>query len=317
MNPVTFTYPSIVEKRDVHAAKWLPEGGVEPRGIIQISHGMAEHIGRYRWSAQALANEGFIVVAKDHLGHGKTASGPEEYGYFGPLKSQDLQIADMRTQYCMTEEEYPNLPYFLLGHSMGSFLSREYITMYGDELDGVILSGAGDPRPLTISFARAIVDIMTMFFGQKYRSKLVTSMMFGSFNKRIVTPLSTYSWLTRDDDSVDEYYKDPACGYCFTLNGFAHMFANMARVSMPEAIGKIPKSLPVLFISGQQDPVGGWGKGVTRLVNKFRDAQISDVTQILFPNSRHEVLNELDKEEVVTQVTSWIKARLPESPQEQ
>lgn len=313
MNPATYTYPSIVDKKDVYAYTWLPEGESPLRGVIQISHGMAEHMGRYSWSAQALANHGFVVVGKDHLGHGKTAGDPSEYGYFGKIKNQDLQIADMRTQHLLTKEEYPALPYFILGHSMGSFLTREYITKYGEELDGVILSGTADINPVVLSFARAIVDIMTMFFGQRYRSKLVTNMMFGSYNKRIKNPISTYSWLTQDDASVNEYYEDPACGYCFTLNGFAHMFANMARVTLPDAIDKIPKNLPILAISGDQDPVGGWGKNVAALIQKYQKAQIVDVTLILYPEARHEILNELDKEKVIDDITKWIEARLPEA----
>lgn len=310
MGLITSTYPSIVDKIEVAAYKWLPDSAVEPRAIIQITHGMAEHMGRYAWSAQALADKGFVVVGKDHLGHGKTAKSPSEYGYFGPFKGQDLQIADMRTQYELTKNEYPDLPYFLLGHSMGSFLTREYITLYGDELDGVILSGTGDPNPLSLSFARAITDILTMFAGQRKRSKFLTNMLFGSYNKRIPNPLSSYSWLTRDDESVEEYYDDPACGYCFTHNGFAHMFANMSRISMPDSMARIPKQLPILLVSGQQDPVGEWGVGVKRLVRKYRNAGIEDVSEFLYPHDRHEVLNELDKEQVVSDIASWIFTRL-------
>jgi len=301
-----YHYPSVVKGVSVAGYVWNLDGEHKPAAIVQISHGMAEHMARYDGFACFLNHYGILVVGKDHVGHGLTAPELADCGYLGPINYRGPLIEDMHTQQKEMQARYPGVPYFLFGHSMGSFLVREYITLYGKELSGAVICGSGDMNKVAISGARAFVDILALLRGQHQRSSFINNLMFGSFNKRIENPRTNFDWLSHDEKIVDAYMADEKCGFLFTLNGFAHLLLNIARVSLPQTFEETPKGLPILIISGGQDPTGDYGRALHSLVKKYKRAGLADVEGKLYPEDRHELLNELDAKIVMSDIASWI-----------
>lgn len=301
-----FTFPSVVKDVEVMGYLWEPETR-PPKALICISHGMTESMIRYDSFATTMAGRGYVVCGKDHLGHGKTAQSPQELGYFGPLSAHNLQNQDFHTLVEHMHERYPGIPLFLMGHSMGSFLTRQYIVDYPQGFDGVILSGPGDMAPLVVSFGRALVDILTLVHGKTYRSHFVQNLMFGRYNSHIKPCRTNFDWLTRDDAVVDEYVRCKENGFVFTLNGFAHLLANIAWVSQKDAFTNAPQNIPILLIGGSEDPVGEWGKALPRLQKKYRLAGVKDVEMHLFEGDRHEVINELNRDVVIDDILAWLE----------
>lgn len=304
-----FSYASVVKDIDVAGYLWEPEEQT-PRALLVISHGMTESMVRYDDFANYMANRGVLVAGKDHLGHGRTARSADELGYFGPIEYNNVQNADFHKLVNLVRAMHPGVPLFVMGHSMGSFLVREYITEHGEELSGAVLSGPGDMNRFTVSMGRALVDMMSLFKGKMYRSNLVQNIMFGKFNSHIPHHRTQFDWLTRDDAVVDEYLKHKENGFVFTLNGFAHMLLNVARVSQPQAFSEVPSTLPLLLVGGGQDPVGDWGKALPSLGAKYRKGGVEDVTVKLYKDDRHEVISELDKDVVDADILAWMESHL-------
>lgn len=306
-----FTFLSADGKTSIHAVKLTPEGGA-PRAVLQLVHGMVEYIDRYDPFASFMAEQGFVVVGHDHLGHGASVSSQEQWGYFAPDHPSDILVEDMQQLRRRTEEEYPDLPYFILGHSMGSYLLRKYLTVYGQGLAGSILSGTGFVPPSTCAMAKMICSIMAKFKGWKYRSKFVSSLTFGKsyqkFDRTGAKP--ELSWLTKDVDIVRKYYGDPRCTFLFTLNGFFALFDMVGYDCKQENVDKIPKDLPILIASGKDDPVGDLGDGVKTVHTMFQEAGIKDLAVSLYEHDRHEILNELDKEKVFDDILNWLQTRI-------
>jgi len=280
---------------------------------------MAERISRYFDFAAFLASHGFVVVGNDHLGHGKTKANNEEYGYFGKFQNKNLLVEDMHQLTVLTKELYPDLPYFVLGHSMGSFLLREYITLYGGEIAGAIIMGTGNPSGSMLGVGLGLSRLIGTIKGDTYRSPMIANMVDGTYNRKIEDAKTPFDWISSVGSVVDAYNKDESTGFRFTMNGFEHMFINIIYVVSAKAFERTPKDLPLLLISGQQDPVGGYGAQVEEVAQKFKDAGVSDVTLILYPDDRHEVLNEFDKAEVYEDILTWLdryvrpEASLPQS----
>jgi alpha-beta hydrolase superfamily lysophospholipase len=301
---IEFSYPSANEESTIHAFRMEPQGCA--RAVVQLAHGMAEHISRYIDFAQFLCGHGFVVVGNDHLGHGKTRTDDEEYGYFGALLTKNLLVDDMHTLSALTSERFSGVPYFILGHSMGSFLLREYITMYGKELAGAILMGTGSPSPTALSLGLGAVRLIASVRGERYRSRFVANLVDGSFNNRIENVRMPHDWISTVPSVVDAYEKDESTGFMFTMNGFEHMFINMLYVGGKRAFAHTPHDLPLLLISGGQDPVGGYGEQVVQVAKRYEDAGVTDVTVIMYPDDRHEVLNEVNKQQVYEDIAQWI-----------
>lgn len=306
-----FTYDSVVHGVEVAGYLWEPETDT-PQALLIIAHGMTESMARYDDFAKNMAQRGILVAGKDHLGHGRSVKNEDELGYFGPVEYDNIQNADFQKLVDLMRERYPQTPLFVLGHSMGSFLMREYITKQGENIDGVILSGPGDINRLLVSFGRVLVDLFSLFRGQHYRSPFVYKLMFGAFNSRIPSPRTPFDWLTRDPDVVDGYCNHKENGFVFTLNGFTHFMLNIARVSQPQAFKSTPKTLPILLIGGGQDPVGDWGKALPSLAKKYRNAGVRDVEMKLYQDDRHEVINELNKAQVDDDIYAWISRHIHE-----
>ncbi|MBQ9990984.1 MAG: alpha/beta hydrolase [Lachnospiraceae bacterium] len=300
-----FFYPSQDGRTGIHALRYLPE--TAPRAILQIAHGMTEFIKRYEEFAQFLNKRGIIVTGNDHLGHGNSVISEEDYGFFAKKKGNQILLKDMHELTRITRKAYPHLPYFLLGHSMGSFYARQYLFTYGNELTGAIISGTGHQPPAMVWGGMATTGLMTLFKGSRYRSPFVDKMTFGSYNKRIHPLRTEKDWLTRDTAIVDTYLADKRCTFLFTLNAFHEMFLGISRLYSRNNLKKMPSALPVLFISGTEDPVGDYTRGVHRAADSFLRAGMKQVEVKFYEGDRHEVLNELDRLQVYADLARWME----------
>lgn len=291
-------------KTKIHAVKWIPEG--KPVCILQIVHGMAEYIERYERLASVLTRQGILVTGEDHLGHGKSVGENGIYGYFCAHDPATVVVRDVHRLKKMVQEQYPGVPYLLLGHSMGSFILRNYLSRYGSGIDGAIVMGTGMQPKAVLNAAKAVTKLQKAFLGDAHVSRLLDKMAFGSYQKKITDGVGSMDWLSRDKKEVQKYLDDPRCGFVFTVNGFETLFELIGRLHDPESINKIPKELPVLFVAGQEDPVGSYGKAVLEVAESFQNSGMTQVECKLYPGMRHELVNEIGREEVDADLLKWI-----------
>lgn len=303
-----FHFSSANGSTNIHCRMWSPEG--EPRAVVQIVHGVAEHIGRYHEFASFLTEHGFVAVGDDHLGHGLSVNNESELGWFAEKDGWDLIIKDEKTLRDMMREKYPDVPLILLGHSMGSFMARTYIGYYPDDFDLCILSGTGHTPGAVCRAGRMIARREIRRHGSKYRSATLQNMAFGSYLKGIENPIGPNDWICRDENVIRAYDADPLCGFGGTAELMYEMMVGLEKIGNNSHIMKMKKNLPILFISGEADPVGGWGKGVRTVFDRFKGIGMQDVTIRIYPEMRHEVLNEINKQEVWNDVLAWIDKKL-------
>ena len=303
-----FTYPSSDGRHTIHAREWLPEG--EARGVVQIVHGVAEYIARYDHVARFLNDHGYIVCGEDHLGHGDSAK-EDEYGYFTKYDGWTLVTADVRTLRQTQGKKYPGLPYFLLGHSMGSFLTRTYLCSYPGELTGAILSGTGQEPAITVLAGKLLAQMICSAKGDRYVSVLLDKLSLGSYNNKFKPNRTEVDWLSRDNAAVDAYVKDPRCGFKATAGMFRDMMGGLRYISRPKNLAQMDKSTPVYLFSGAEDPVGGFGKGVKKVYGYFDAQGVKDLHMKLYPGGRHEMFNETNREEVMEDLLTWLDGHLP------
>ena len=308
-NVKDFYYDSSDKKNKIHAKIWEPDDTTEILGILQIAHGMQEYIERYNDFALFLAEKGYIVAANDHLGHGGSVGQGGQFGYFADKDGNQCLIRDMYKLQKLVKDEYPEVPYVLLGHSMGSFLARQYLCQYGEGLDGAIISGTACHTKAEADLGMTLCRVIAAFKGWHYCSKMVAGIAMGGYLKRIKNPRTVYDWLTRDEKIVDEYAANDASGFDFTLNGYYNMFAGLKYLTVRRHLEKIPRDLPVLLIAGEEDPVGAYGSGPRKVAEELKAIGIMDVEIILYPDDRHEVLNELDRNKVWNDVLGWLKKK--------
>ncbi len=302
-----FYFTSKDEMTQIHAIEWKPQGRV--KGVVQLCHGMVEYIDRYHDFAEFLSQNGYYVIGHDHLGHGKSISNSEQLGFFHETNGNEYVIGDIHQLRVRTEEMYPNVPYFILGHSMGSFLVRQYLGFYGAGLTGVIIMGTGNQPNLILSAGKAICKLTALFKGWTCRSAFVDSMAAGGYNKAFEKETDGSNWLSRNPENVTKYKNDLLCGYMFTVNAYYHMFSGMIQMNEQEKAGRIPRSVSVAFVSGKDDPVGDFGKGVRKVYKKYKLMGIPDVKMRLYEDDRHEILNELDREDVFQDLLMWLDKR--------
>jgi alpha-beta hydrolase superfamily lysophospholipase len=303
-----FTFPSCNGKNNVYVRQHTPDG--VPRGVVQIAHGIAEHVERYDAFAAFLAENGFVVVANDHLGHGRTVRDSSELGFFGETGGWELVVGDMHTLHDMTAEHHQGLPYFLFGHSMGSFLSRTYIIRYRTGLDGVILCGTGQQSPILVNGGKLVSSIEIKKHGPAYRSQNLQNMAFGRYNDGFAPARTISDWISRDEAVVDRYNEDPLCGFLPSAGLFRDMMGGISYIQAQKNVNRMKKDLPVYFISGDADPVGENGAGVMRAYKSFLKAGMTDVTMKLYHDCRHELLNELNRDEVMEDILVWLESKL-------
>lgn len=305
-----FTFDSRDGQSKIHALRWVPEGKVIC--ILQIVHGMAEYIERYEEMAQYFAGKGILVTGDDHLGHGKSVAKGGTYGYFCSQDPATVVVRDVHRLKKMTQEDYPGIPYVILGHSMGSFITRNYLFRYGTGIQGAIICGTGSQPALLVKFSRGLAALQGLIFGQKHVAKMIDKLAFGNYNKMVTDQRTAFDWLCRDEKAVDAYIKDPLCGFTFTVNGFKTLFTLIDRLNKAESLQNMPKDLPVFFIAGDKDPVGNYGEGVKQAYESFEKAGMERLALKLYPEDRHEILNELDKYQVYDDLYPWIVERVKE-----
>ena len=303
-----FYYTSRDSVTKIHAIEWLPDR--EIKGVLQICHGMVEYIDRYDEFAEFMSEHGYYVVGHDHLGHGASVASEEELGYFAEPDPSDTLVEDMHTLRTTIQTENPGVPYFMMGHSMGSFLLRQYLTMRAEGLAGAIVMGTGDMPYALLKAGQAVCKSISLTKGWHHRSHLVNQLGMGGYNRQFEPSDSTKDWITSDDSKRKEYEADPLCNFVFTVNGYYQMFEGMKVLTRRHAMDKIPVEIPVIFVSGAEDPVGSNGVGVTRVFRKYEAHGMTDVEMKLYAGDRHEILNETDREEVYEDLYRWMEKRI-------
>lgn len=297
-----YLFPSVTDLADIYARCWLPEDG-DIKAVIQVTHGMAEHGDRYERFAKYLCSFGYAFAVNDHIGHGKSVNDPSEWGYFGGEKNEGGKafVEDAHTYTHMLKKEFSK-PIILFGHSMGSFVARKYLSLYASDVIAAIISGTAGPSPMT-SAAVAVTSAAEKSYGEKYPGKKIDALTFGSYNKRC-RQRTNFDWISCDEAEVDKYIADPACGFLFSVSGYKNLFELLRDVSQEERIAKVPKNLPLYFISGSEDPVGEYTNGVMNIIEKFIQTGHS-VESKIYSGMRHEIMNEIDKNQVYYDVGCW------------
>ncbi|MCE5235215.1 MAG: lysophospholipase [Clostridiaceae bacterium] len=294
--------PSASGLGDVYVKQWAPDG--EIRAIVQIVHGMAEHIARYQAFAEFLNANGVLAVGLDLTGHGKSVGTNGVKGYLADEDGWGKAVADISALLKKTRAEHPGITYVLFGHSMGSFLVRTYAARPGAEADAYILSGTAGRNP-ALAAAKLIAKYEIKKHGARAQSATLNTLSFGAYNKAFAPNRTEFDWLSRDNEQVDRYVADENCGFVFTAGGFKDLFEGISEIGAKDWAARVPKK-PILIISGEKDPVGGNGKGVKEIAASLADTG-HDVTLKLYPNCRHELLNETNAGEVRGDILNFIE----------
>lgn len=297
------SFVTALDGSEIYLRKWLPEG--DPRGIIQIAHGMTEYAGVYTDFIDALLEAGYGVYAHDHKGHGKTVKREEDYGHFEPNIGWNQAVSDVIFVSEMIKEEQTG-PLFLLGHSMGSFLSRRAVQLRGELYDGFLISGTGGNPGLLGSIGYKVATIEMKLRGPKTKSPMLNFLSFGNFNSHFKPNRTKFDWLSSDMNQVDKYIADPLCGFICTTSFYRELFSGVLEVNKLEEYKKTPKNLPIHIFSGDRDPVGDMGKGVTEVYENYKKCGVKDVTLRLYENGRHEMFHEVNRDEVFKDLISWL-----------
>lgn len=300
-----FYYDSKGEGK-IYACAWYPEG--EPVAVVQIVHGIAEHIDRYADFAAYLNTLGILVVAEDHMGHGASMETGTQ-GYFAG--GWFTAVADTYALLEQTRKEYPGLPYVLFGHSMGSFMARTILAKYPESgISGAIICGTGWMPEVVLKAGRLACRTTAKLKGSRTPSAAMQNLAFGGYLKRVDHPRTPYDWLSRDDKVVDAYAADPRCGFIPAASLLADMMEGLLYIQRTDSLKAMKKTLPVLFIAGGDDPVGDYGNGVQKAAKAFREAGMEQVGCKLYPLCRHEILNEINKEEIYADIGNWLREQL-------
>jgi alpha-beta hydrolase superfamily lysophospholipase len=292
----------------IYAYRWLPEG--EPRGIVNLVHGMAEHATRYERLAKALTDKGFALYAHDLRGHGKTAGSLENAGYLGAGNGFEAVVRDARMVSGIIAADFPGKPLFVMGHSLGSFIVQRYIQEYGKEISGAVLSGTNGKADPLLPVAAFIARIIILFRGTSRPSPLLTKMSFGQYNKPFAPNRTAFDWLSRDAAEVDKYVNDPYCGFECSASFFLTLTKGLRKIGKTKNRKRVPHDLPIYLFAGSKDPVGLEGKGFLALASAYRELGISDIEYNLYEGGRHEILNEINRDEATQDLVNWLEKHL-------
>lgn len=303
-----YRIPSSDGVSSLFCMRWIPERKVT--ATLQISHGMIEHIKRYDEFARVLAEQGIAVYGHDHLGHGATAGTPDKMGYFAKEQGHICVLKDIHRIGVVIEKENPNVPHFILGHSMGSYFLRKYLTVYGKEVDGAIIMGTGDPPLALVMAGKFLVSAIGRIKGNRFRSGFMHQKILGSCNTHFSPAKTASDWLSRDESRVLKYVGDPYCSFYFTCGGYKDFFHILLDLKLKRNFSKLPLSLPLLMLSGSKDPVGDFGKGVMRVYHQFKRLGFKNVKVTLYPEDRHEILNEINRSVVYNDISNWLFSQI-------
>ncbi|MFZ3576679.1 alpha/beta hydrolase [Virgibacillus sp. DJP39] len=296
---------SMYDDTEIYVKKWF-KPDQKPKAIVQLAHGMAEHINRYDLFSEFLVEKNIVVFGNDHRGHGKTGNKQGSLGYFAEDNGFEKVTNDLYEVTLEIKKEYPDIPLFILGHSMGSFLARAYVQRYSQDIDGVILSGTGYFPKAQSMVGKQLASRLP----PEEESKLMNALTFGAYNKRVENKHTPYDWLTRDQEVVQEYIKDPYCGFVPKARFFYDLLEGIRTIQDKQHNEAIRKDLPMLFVSGEADPVGDYTKGVWQAANLYEKAGIETIKTMFFQDDRHEILNELNKEEVFNLLYQWLEDQM-------
>lgn len=303
-----FYFRSSTARNTIRARKCVPDGA--PRAVVQIVHGIAEHIERYDDFMSFLAENGIVAVGDDHLGHGKSVTEPGNLGFFNDENGWDYAVMDEGRLHDQMHEEYPDVPYIFFGHSMGSFITRTLIIKHPDKYDAAIISGTGHQSKALIYAGGLLANLTVKFKGARADGQQLNDVAFGTYLSHITDPRTPFDWLTRDEAAVDKYIADPMCGFVCTAGLYRDMMGGVKFVTTQSNIDKMDKTKPIYFMSGAEDPVGDYGVGVDRAYKAFCKAGLHDVKIRLYPGGRHEMLNETNHAEVYKDILDWINEKI-------
>jgi alpha-beta hydrolase superfamily lysophospholipase len=310
MQETSFTLDA-ADGTGIHVWHWVPDEGRTVRGVVQIAHGLAEHAERYRATAQRLTDANWAVVADDHRGHGRTAASDDDLGYFADERGWVWVLDDLWRLTARARELHPDVPVVLLGHSMGSFLAQQYLFTFPGDVDAAVLSGSNGPLGPLVEVGSLLSGIERRRLGPHGRSPLLHALAFGAYNKPFEPARTEFDWLSRDEAQVDAYVADPRCGFVATTKLWSDFFGGLRVIQQSHRLAPIPSDLPVYVFSGEVDPVGG-ADGVASLVDHYEQAGLTNVTSRVYPDGRHEMLNEVNTDEVHDDLLAWLDHAVPD-----
>ena len=295
------------EDTDIYVYKYEPIEKENINGIVQISHGMSEEAGRYKRFANYLTNNGYIVYINDHRGHGKSAENINRIGILAQKDGIHCIVKDLNKLTKIIKTENNGLPIFLFSHSMGSFAAQKYIIDYSEDIDGVILSGTNGLHGIEVDLGFLVAKVMSKIQGREKKAYLIDKLAFGGFNKKFKPNKSEFDWLSRDFKEVEKYIENEYCGVVFSNGYFYDLFKLFKEIRNINNLKKINSKLPIYIFAGDKDPVGKFGKGITKLYENYKKVGIENVEFKLYSGGRHEMLNEINKDEVINDTINWIK----------
>ena len=309
-NMTEFTFLSTDGKTQLHGMRWEPDGG-SVRAVLQICHGVAEHIARYDAFARYLNGLGIAVVGHDHLGHGLSLPEGGTPVYFGEGNTWNTVVDDIYVLHQRIRLRYPDVPLCIMGHSMGSFLTRTYLIRYPGTVKAAVIMGTGWQPKAVIAGGMAVAKAVGAVVGENGTSDLVTNLAFGAYNKLFAPNRTSCDWLSADEDNVDAYMADPLCGADATVGLFRQMLSGIRFNQKLSNLRQMDPRIPVLFVAGEKDPVGDYGNGVRRTYQEFRRAGVQDCTLKLYPGLRHEILNEkAQQQQIFEDIGQWLTSKL-------
>ena len=303
-----FTFRSSTARNTIHARKCIPDSA--PRAIVQIVHGIAEHINRYDDFMNFLTENGILAVGDDHLGHGQSVTEADDLGFFNDKDGWDYAVMDEERLHDLIVDEYPNIPYIFFGHSMGSFITRTLIIKHPEMYDAAIISGTGHQSKALVYGGGIMANALVALKGARSDGKALNDVAFGTYLSHIENPRTPFDWLSRDVAVVDKYIADPMCGFICKASLYRDMMGGVKFVTSQKNINKMNKEKPIYFMSGAEDPVGDYGVGVEKAYKAFCDAGLHDVKMRLYPGGRHEMLNETNHTEVYKDILDWINEKI-------
>lgn len=302
------TFPSSSGEGRIFARVFEPSEAHNVRAVLQVAHGMAEHGRRYTELCRYFARLGYAVCIHDHAGHGRSVVDGASYGYFGESGYHRL-VEDMQLMRDILQSDYPSIPYAMLGHSMGSFLTRAYLAEHGDGVAAAVLCGTSAGYSMaSMRAGKTLAALVIQKEGPRAYSKLLHKVIFNGYNKKLEPVRTENDWLCRDEAVVNQYQEDPLCGFLFTASGYLELMNLLSDVNRADWYERMP-NIPILLSAGDMDPVGNYGKGVTRVAERLQKTG-HDVTLKLYPNARHEVLNEINKREVYRDIEEFLEEAL-------
>lgn len=293
---------------DCYVYRWMPDENVKIVGVIQLIHGSCEHSKRYNDFAKFLTENGYIVYSNDLRGHGFSAKSKEDLGYFGDNNGWNIVVEDLYELSLYIKEKHRGLKLIIIGHSMGSFLARHYAIVHGTEINGIIATGTAHNPKILLKLGRFLAKRDIRKNGFQHRSTLLNKMSYDSFSNQFKPIRTKQDWLTRDENIVNEYIEDDLCGFIFTSSAFKDMFDGLLYITNRKNINKTPKEIPLLLLSCEKDPVGGNGKMVQKACEEYKKAGLKNIQMKLYKDMRHEILNEIGKEEVYKDILNWINS---------